>query len=182
MQINIKLDKNFTTAFNKLCEEYGENLQKLNGFSDSQLNYTDFIDNFIDKNVKTVADASIDGNANASTRDITSLEIEMSKPHSKLLAFNKIFFELNKKYGYIDDKYMTIIEAMVPYSSFVSDILVGFSEQTEFDLVLLNGDNSIMAMTTISYSYLNRIAPGTQMLIEWRMYVANPDKTTTQGE
>ena len=100
MQINIKLDKNFTTVFNKLCEEYGENLQKLNGFSDSQLNYTDFIDNFIDKNVKTVADASIDGNANASTRDITSLEIEMSKPHSKLLAFNKIFFELNKKYGY----------------------------------------------------------------------------------
>ena len=100
MQINIKLDKNFTTVFNKLCEEYGENLKKLNGFSDSQLNYTDFIDNFIDKNVKTVADASIDGNANASTRDITSLEIEMSKPHSKLLAFNKIFFELNKKYGY----------------------------------------------------------------------------------
>lgn len=90
--------------------------------------------------------------------------------------------DINKKYGYIDDKYMTIIEAMVPYSSFVSDILVGFSEQTEFDLVLLNGDNSIMAMTTISYSYLNRIAPGTQMLIEWRMYVANPDKTTTQGE
>ena len=37
MQINIKLDKNFTTVFNKLCEEYGENLQKLNGFSDSQL-------------------------------------------------------------------------------------------------------------------------------------------------
>jgi len=24
----------------------------------------------------------------------------MSKPHSKLLAFNKIFYELNKKYGY----------------------------------------------------------------------------------
>lgn len=102
MQINIKLDKNFTTVFNKMCEEYGENLRKLNGFSDSQLNYTDFIDNFIDKNVKTVADASIDGNANASTRDITSLEIEMSKPHSKLLAFNKIFFEMNKKYGYKD--------------------------------------------------------------------------------
>ena len=51
---------------------------------------------------------------------------------------------LNGKYGYIDDKYMIIIEAMVPYSSFVSDILVGFSEQTEFDLVLLNGDNSFV--------------------------------------
>jgi len=43
----------------------------LNGFSEKQLNYTDFIDNFVDKN--TVADASIDGNANVGTKDITSL-------------------------------------------------------------------------------------------------------------
>ena len=98
MNINIKLDKNFTTVFNKLCEEGGEELRKLNGFSESQLNYGDFIDNFVDKN--TVADASIDGNANVGTKDITSLTTEMNKPHSKLLACNKIFYELNKKYGY----------------------------------------------------------------------------------
>lgn len=98
MQINIKLDKNFTTAFNKMQNEYGEEMAKLNGFSDSQLSYTDFIDNFVDK--QTVADASIDGNANVGTKDICSLESEMSKPHSKLLAFNKIYYELNKKYGF----------------------------------------------------------------------------------
>ena len=98
MNINIKLDKNFTTVFNKLKQEYGESLLKLNGFSDSQLNYGDFIDNFEDKN--TVADASIDGNANVGTKDVTSLTTEMNKPHSKLLAFNKIFYEINKKYGY----------------------------------------------------------------------------------
>lgn len=98
MQINIKLDKNFTTAFNKMQNEYGEDMAKLNGFSDSQLSYTDFIDNFVDK--QTVADASIDGNANVGTKDICSLESEMSKPHSKLLAFNKIYYELNKKYGF----------------------------------------------------------------------------------
>lgn len=34
------------------------------------------------------------------TKDICSLTNEMSKPHSKLLAFNKIYHELNKKYGY----------------------------------------------------------------------------------
>ena len=98
MNINIKLDKNFTTVFNKLCTEKGQKLRNLNGFGQSQLNYTDFIDNFVDKN--TVADASIDGNANVGTKDITSLVTQMSKPHSKLLAFNKIFYELNKKYGY----------------------------------------------------------------------------------
>ena len=98
MDISIKLNKNFTTAFNRMLNEYGEEMAKLNGFSDEQLSYTDFIDNFIDK--QTVADASIDGNANAGTKDICSLEAEMSKPHSKLLAFNKIYYELNKKYGF----------------------------------------------------------------------------------
>lgn len=98
MEINIRLNKNFTTAFNKMLNEYGEEMARLNGFSDEQLSYTDFIDNFVDK--QTVADASIDGNANAGTKDICSLEAEMSKPHSKLLAFNKIFYEMNKKYGF----------------------------------------------------------------------------------
>lgn len=97
MELKIKLDRNFTIAFNKLVSEYGEDLAKLNGFGSSQLSYTDFIDNFVDK--QTVADASIDGNANVGTKDICSLTAEMSKPHSKLLAFNKIFYELNKKYG-----------------------------------------------------------------------------------
>ncbi len=98
MEINIRLNKNFTTAFNRMLIEYGEEIAKLNGFSDEQLSYTDFIDNFIDK--KTVADASVDGNANVGVKDICSLMSEMNKPHSKLLAFNKIFYELNKKYGF----------------------------------------------------------------------------------
>jgi len=98
MNINIKLSKNFTTCFNKLLEDYGTEMAVLNGLSDEQLSYTDFIDNFVDK--QTVADASIDGNANVGHKDIVSLENEMSKPHSKLLAFNKIYYELNKKYGF----------------------------------------------------------------------------------
>lgn len=98
MEINIRLNKNFTTAFNRMLSDYGEELAKLNGFSDAQLSYTDFIDNFVDK--QTVADASIDGNSNVGHKDIVTLENEMSKPHSKLLSFNKIFYELNKKYGF----------------------------------------------------------------------------------
>ena len=81
MQINIKLGKNFTTQFNRLMNDYGEEMAILNGFGDDQLSYTDFIDNFIDK--QTVADASIDGNANVGTKDICSLVTEMNKPHSK---------------------------------------------------------------------------------------------------
>lgn len=98
MQINIKLNKNFTTQFNKLNTEYGEEFAKLNGFSDGYLNYTDFIDNFID--TETVADASIDSSANVRNKDMRTLLNEMPKSHRKLLAYNKIYYELNKKYGF----------------------------------------------------------------------------------
>lgn len=98
MNINIRLDKNFTTQYNRLQGEYGTEIAQINGFDDKQLSYTDFIDNFVDKRV--VADASIDGNSNVSHKDIVTLEREMPKPHSKLLAFNKIYYEIQKKYGF----------------------------------------------------------------------------------
>ena len=96
--INIRLNKNFTTAYNKMQEAYGEEVAKINGFSDGQLSYTDFIDNFVDSD--TVADASVDGNANVGQKDIVTLINEMPKPHQKLLSFNKIYYEINKKYGF----------------------------------------------------------------------------------
>ena len=98
MDINIQLNKNFTTAYNRIQEKYGTDIAAVNGFGDNQLSYTDFIDNFIDKN--TVADASVDGNSNVDHKDIVTLEREMPKPHSKLLAFNKIYYEIQKKYGF----------------------------------------------------------------------------------
>ena len=98
MKIDIKLSKNFTTQVNKMLSEHGEEMAKMNGFSEGQLSYTDFIDHFVDK--QNVADSGIDGNANVNTKDICSLTTEMNKPHSKLLGFNKIYHELNKKYGF----------------------------------------------------------------------------------
>ena len=98
MDINIKLNKNFTTQYNKLQAEFGTGMARLNGFDDNQLSYTDFIDNFIDE--KTVADSSIDGNSNVRRKDIVTLLAEMPKPHRKLLAFNKIHYELQKEFGF----------------------------------------------------------------------------------
>ena len=98
MDIKVRLNKNFTTAYNRMSEKYGEELAYLNGFGDNQLSYTDFIDNFIDKD--TVADVSVDGNSNVNNKDMRTLMNEMPKPHRKLLAYNKIYYELNKKYGF----------------------------------------------------------------------------------
>lgn len=98
MNINIDLKRNFVNAYNKMQNEYGEEMAILNGFAPRQLSYTDFIDNFVDAD--TVADASVDGNANVGQKDIVTLMNEMPKPHQKLLAFNKIFYEMNRKYGF----------------------------------------------------------------------------------
>ena len=98
MDIKVRLSKNFQTAYNRLSEKYGEEMAYLNGFGDKQLSYTDFIDNFIDKD--TVADASVDGNSNVGNKDMRTLMNEMPKPHRKLLAFNKIYYEMNKRYGF----------------------------------------------------------------------------------
>ena len=100
MDIKVRLSKNFQTSYNRLSEKYGEEMAYLNGFGDKQLSYTDFIDNFIDKD--TVADASVDGNSNVGNKDMRTLMNEMPKPHRKLLAFNKIYYEMNKRYGFKD--------------------------------------------------------------------------------
>ena len=98
MDIRVRLNKNFQTAYNRMSEKYGEEMAYLNGFGDKQLSYTDFIDNFIDKD--TVADVSVDGNSNVGNKDMRTLMNEMPKPHRKLLAYNKIYYEMNKKYGF----------------------------------------------------------------------------------
>lgn len=96
MNIPIKVKKDFENAYTTVSGRYGEDFEILNGFHESQLNFSDFIDGFIDRNV---ADVTIDANANASNKDIRSLMSEKGKSHDKLFAFNKIFYELKKKYG-----------------------------------------------------------------------------------
>ena len=117
MNINIKTKKNFQTQFNKMSEKYGEEFLKLQGLDDEKLSLTDFIDGFIDSD--NVANASVDANANIAQKDIVTLLSEMSKPHQKLLAFNKLYYELNKKYGFkIANDAM---EAMWNYSLYMHD-------------------------------------------------------------
>ena len=96
MNINIKVNKDFEKALENIEAEYGEDFEILNGFHESQLNFSDFVDGFVDKNV---ADSTIDGNANAHHKDICSLMGEKGKSEDKLFAFNKIFYEMKKEYG-----------------------------------------------------------------------------------
>ena len=97
MQVEIKLNKDFERCLNEMWKKYGEDFEYINGLHANQLNFSEFIDNFVDQDV--VADASVDSSSNVHNKDIVTLRSEMSKPHEKLLAYNKIFYELKKKYG-----------------------------------------------------------------------------------
>lgn len=97
MDINLNLYQPFSDFISKLKNKYDSRFEMMNGFSNSNLNFTDFIDNFIKS--KTVAETTIDANANSTTRDVRTLLADMVKPHTKLISYNKIFKEITKKYG-----------------------------------------------------------------------------------
>lgn len=78
-------------------QKYGEDFEYINGLHPSQLDFSDFIDNFVDKD--TLADSSIDPNANANHKDIRSFMTEKGKSEDKLFGLNKIFTEIKKKWG-----------------------------------------------------------------------------------
>ena len=97
LNIQVHQEDDFIYQFNHLKEKYGSDFQYLNGFHESQLDFSQFIDGFVDSDV--VADTTIDGNANAHHKDVCSLDGEKGKSEDKLFAFNKIYYELKKKYG-----------------------------------------------------------------------------------
>lgn len=95
--IGMDLYPPFARHLKKMRRKYGVEFEKVNGLHNSNLNFTDFIDNFVDSD--NVANATIDPNANQATKDVRSLLSEINKPHTKLLSANKIFYEMDKKYG-----------------------------------------------------------------------------------
>ena len=97
MDIQLRLSKDFERCLDDLKEKYGEDFEYINGLHPSQLDFSEFIDNFVDKD--TLADASIDPNANANHKDIRSFMTEKGKAEDKLFGLNKIFTEIKKMWG-----------------------------------------------------------------------------------
>ena len=97
MDIQLKLSKDFERFLEELKQKYGEDFEYINGLHPSQLDFSEFIDNFVDKD--TLADASIDPNANANSKDIRSFMTEKAKSEDKLFGLNKIFMEIKKMWG-----------------------------------------------------------------------------------
>ena len=97
MDITLKLTKDFERCLEDLKKKYGEDFEYINGLHPSQLDFSEFLDKFVEQD--TMADATIDPNANASHKDIRSFITEKGKSEDKLFGLNKIFLEIKKKWG-----------------------------------------------------------------------------------
>lgn len=97
MEIQLKLSKDFERCLEELKKEFGEDFEYINGIHPSQLDFSEFIENFVDRD--TLADSSIDPNANANHKDIRSFMSEKGKSEDKLFGLNKIFLEIKKMWG-----------------------------------------------------------------------------------
>lgn len=94
---DLTLDTQFQEQLENLKSKYGEEMMKVEGMSADQLDTTRFFKNFIASN--TVADASIDANANVSGKNISIMLNEAHKPFEKLLSRNKLYIEIREEFG-----------------------------------------------------------------------------------
>lgn len=97
MQIKLELNEDFERCLDALRIKYGSDFEYINGLHPSQLDSTEFLNKFTQN--KTLADTTIDPNANANHKDIRSFMTEKGKPQDKLFGLNKIFLEIKKKWG-----------------------------------------------------------------------------------
>lgn len=97
MEINLRLTKDFERCLEDLKKKYGEDFEYINGVHPNQLDFSEFLDHFVEHD--TMADTTIDPNANANHKDIRSFMTEKGKSEDKLFCLNKIFLEIKKKWG-----------------------------------------------------------------------------------
>ena len=91
------LDRQFKNKLENLHNKYGTEMMKIEGMSPEQLDTCQFFANFIEHN--TIADATIDDNANVTNKHIGTMLKESNKPFTKLLSRNKIYIEIKEEFG-----------------------------------------------------------------------------------
>lgn len=93
----MSLDRQFKEKLESLHEKYGTDMMEIEGMAPEQLDTCNFYKNFMD--TKTVADATIDDNANVTSRNINTMLSEAQKPAQKMLSRNKLHIEMREEFG-----------------------------------------------------------------------------------
>lgn len=97
MDITLSLNSDFERTLNNLRAKYESTFEYINGVHPSQLDYSEFLNNFVKND--TLADTSVDPNANANHKDVRSFITEKGKASDKLFGLSKIFSVIKKQWG-----------------------------------------------------------------------------------
>ena len=97
MEIQLNLNPDFERMLESLRTKYSSDFEYINGVHPSQLDYSEFLNNFV-KNA-TLADTTVDPNANANHKDVRSFITEKGKASDKLFGLSKIFSQIKKQWG-----------------------------------------------------------------------------------
>jgi len=99
------LDRQFKNKLEELHDKFGTQMMTIEGLAPHQLDTCNFFKAFME--TKTVADASIDDNANVGSKNINTMINESTKPFTKLLSKNKIYIEMKEEFGKeVADEYL----------------------------------------------------------------------------
>lgn len=97
MEIKLNLNPDFERTLESLRTKYSSDFEYINGVHPSQLDYSEFLNNFVKND--TLADTTVDPNANANHKDVRSFITEKGKASDKLFGLSKIFSAIKKQWG-----------------------------------------------------------------------------------
>jgi ribonucleoside-triphosphate reductase len=99
MLIRHSYDSRFVQHLQKLKEEYGQKIFDLSGIGENDLDINTYSRNFFTNDNSSVADKTVDGNANVSEKSVLSWENELKKPLMKLNSMYMLWKAAEKKHG-----------------------------------------------------------------------------------
>lgn len=92
MEIRFSYDHKFDSLINRIKLKYGENILRFSGVHPEQLDIADFTRSFLfGDSMMSVADKSVDSNANVDDRSVVAFDHELAKSENKLNALNMIW-------------------------------------------------------------------------------------------
>lgn len=92
MEIRFSYDQRFDNLLGRIKRKYGENVLRFSGVHPDQLDVASFTRDFLFGDTDdSIADRSVDGNANVDDRSVVSFDHEVAKAENKLNALNMIW-------------------------------------------------------------------------------------------
>jgi len=110
--------QSFLEYIAKIGRQHGEELLKISGISESQLDIVSFSKDFFN-NSGAVADISVDPNANVKEKTVDQFSTEISKAHQNINAYFYLYKQIMKAEG--SERAKRIIEKLITGEIFVND-------------------------------------------------------------